>query len=53
VLFLLIESLAIILAHLGLKVVAMVVFSAEIISFLVFLTGGYYLLKALFSSFSN
>ena len=46
-LFLLIESLAKILAHLGLKVVAMVVFSTEIISILIFLTGGYYLLKAL------
>jgi len=46
-LFLLIEALAIILAHLGLKVLAMVVFSAEIISVLIFLTGGYYLFKAL------
>ena len=46
-LFLVIESLATLLAHSGQKVLALVVFSTEIISLLLFLNGGYYLLKAL------
>ena len=46
-LFLVIESLAKILAHSGQKVLAMMVFSTEVISLLLIVTGGYYLLKAL------
>ena len=46
-LFLVIESLAMLLAHSGRKVLAMVVFSAETVALLLFLAGCYYLLKAL------
>ena len=47
-LFLVIEALAAMLALLGQKRLAMVVFSTQVISVLIFLTAGFYLLKALF-----